>query len=262
MPAKALQLIYSIDEVLRDGHAVTIRAIRSDDKERLAEHFTTLSPDSRYRRFFGLRHGFGPQELDRLTAPDYPLHLALVATIEDQNGDEVIIGDARCVAAPAQPDVTELALSVSDAWQGRGVATILMEHLVRCARSAGLTRLTAEVLASNAPALRFLVGHGFRVAGRASGVCSLVRFVEASAASEDTTSITAIRERAYHIYLARGGQGRDGLRRLAGRGARTEGAPVAKQKERTSILVAFGKRSLRRAAKDKTRSLRAAAALR
>ncbi|HXR25623.1 MAG TPA: GNAT family N-acetyltransferase [Candidatus Binataceae bacterium] len=207
----AKQLTYAIDEVLRDGQAVTIRAIRSDDRERLEAHFMALSPDSRYRRFFGLRHNFGPRELDRLTAPDYPLHLALVATIEDQNGDEVIIGDARCVAAPAQPDVTELALSVSDAWQGRGVATILMEHLVRCARSAGLTRLTAEVLASNAPALRFLVGHGFRVAGRASGVCSLVRFVEKPAASspEDETSIAAIRERAYLLYLARGG--RDGM---------------------------------------------------
>ncbi|SRR5208283_2366897 len=209
MQVNAKQLTYAIDEVLCDGQAVTIRAIRPDDRERLEGHFMALSPDSRYRRFFGLRHNFGPRELDRLTAPDYPLHLALVATIDDQNGDEVIIGDARCVATPAQPDVSELALSVSDAWQGRGVATILLEHLILCARSAGISRVTAEVMASNAPALRFLIGHGFQVAGRASGVCSFVRFAEAPAASEDATSIIAIRERAYQLYLARGG--RDGM---------------------------------------------------
>ena len=211
MPMVSRQLTYAVDEVLRDGQAVIIRAIRPDDHARLGGHFMALSPDSRYRRFFGLRHNFGPRELNRLTAPDYPMHIALVATIDNENGDEVIIGDARCVADPARPEVSELALSVSDAWQGRGVATLLAEHLLRCARSAGVIKLTAEVMASNAPALRFLVGHGFRVAGHASGVCRFVRCVEAPAAnaSEDAASVSAIKERAYQLFLARGG--RDGM---------------------------------------------------
>jgi len=211
MPVNARQLTYLVDEVLRDGEGVTIRAIRRDDNERLADHFLALGADSRYRRFFGLRHGFGPRELDRLTAPDYPLHIALVATIDDENGDEVIVGDARCVAAPDQPQVTELALSVSDSYQGRGVGSLLVQHLLRCARNGEIRKLTAEVLASNTPALRFLVGHGFRVAGRASGICSLVRFVEdISDIVSAGASIGAIRERAYQLYLARGGKdGRD-----------------------------------------------------
>lgn len=201
----------TVDEVLRDGEAVTIRAIRRDDQKRLAGHFLALSPDSRYRRFFGLRHNFGPRELDRLITPEYPLHIALVAAIEDENGEEVIIGDARCVASPARPEVSELALSVSDTWQGRGVAALLIAHLVRWARRAGVRQLTAEVMASNTPALHFLIGQGFRVAGRTAGICSLVRFVEETAAEgrADAAPVSAIRERAYQLYLARGG--RDGM---------------------------------------------------
>ena len=129
MAMNSRQLNYAVNEVLRDGQAVTVRVIRRDDQARLAGHFMALSADSRYRRFFGLRHNFGPRELDRLTTPEYPLHIALVATIDDENGEEVIIGDARCVAAPAQPEVSELALSVSDAWQGRGVAAVLCPKL-------------------------------------------------------------------------------------------------------------------------------------
>jgi GNAT superfamily N-acetyltransferase len=210
MAVNLQQLTYVVDEVLRDGQAVTVRAVRRDDRERLADHFLALSPDSRYRRFFGLRHNLGPCELDRLTSPEYPLHIALVATIDDENSEEVIIGDARCVAAPAQPAVSELALSVSDAWQGRGVAALLIAHLVRCACRAGVRQLTAEVMASNVPALHLLVGRGFRVAGRASGICSLVRFVEETDGDgrADAAPISAIRERAYQRYLARGG--RDG----------------------------------------------------
>jgi GNAT superfamily N-acetyltransferase len=196
---------YSAKVTLRDGRTITIRTIRADDRERLAQHFAALSPDSHYKRFFGLRRNFGPRELERLVTPEYPLHIALVATVVDERGAEAIIGDARCVAAAAQPSVGELALSVNDPWQGRGVATCLAEHIFVRARDAGISKITAEVMASNAAALGFLLSRGFRVVGRASGVCSLARGVETTPSRADDHSI---RERAYQIYLARGG--RDG----------------------------------------------------
>ena len=198
MTAKALRLRYSVDEILSDGDPVTIRAIRRDDRQRLAEHFSSLSQDSRYRRFFGLRHGFGPDELNRLTAPDYPSHIALVATVENENGDEIIIGDGRGVAVLDHPGVAELALSVSDSYQGRGVGSLLLRHLLRCARAAGFNKLASDVLASNTPAMRFLVRHGFRTVERAAGICSFVRFVddESEGASGGEPATAALRKRA------------------------------------------------------------------
>ena len=195
------QLSYSANVTLRDGRTIAIRTIRADDRERLAQHFGGLSPDSHYRRFFGLRRNFGPRELDRLVTPEYPLHIALVATVVDEHGAEAIIGDARCVAASAQPSVAELALSVSDPWQDRGVATCLTEHIIVCARDAGISQIIAEVMASNATALGFLLSRGFRVVGRASGVCSLARGVKTGPCEADDRSI---RERAHEIYLPRG----------------------------------------------------------
>jgi GNAT superfamily N-acetyltransferase len=211
MSINTLELRYSADEILSDGDTVTIRAIRPDDGEPLAEHFSSLSEDSRYRRFFGLRHGFGPDELERLTAPDYPSHIALVATIENENGDKIIIGDGRGVAVPDQPGVAELALSVSDSYQGRGVGSILLRHLLHCARAAGFNKLASDVLASNTPAMRFLVRHRFRTVERAAGICSFVRLVddESEGASDAEPATTAIRKRAHELYLERGrGEGR------------------------------------------------------
>jgi hypothetical protein len=58
---------YSANAILRDGTPVCIRAIRPDDKERLAGHFDRLSSDSGYHRFFGFRNAFTPRELSYFT---------------------------------------------------------------------------------------------------------------------------------------------------------------------------------------------------
>ncbi|MGH7837164.1 MAG: GNAT family N-acetyltransferase, partial [Candidatus Binataceae bacterium] len=127
---------YSRIRTLRDGTSVTIRSVRRGDAELLARHFAMLSADSSYRRFFGLRHAIGPHELDRLTAPDYPHHIALVAVVTDAGGAPLIAGDARCVATD-QAGEAELAMSVLDAYQGLGVGSLLVRHLSRCAQRAG-----------------------------------------------------------------------------------------------------------------------------
>jgi GNAT superfamily N-acetyltransferase len=202
---KRQSIDYSVNEILRDGKSIVIRTIRRDDRERLGEHFASLSPDSRYRRFFGLRHNFGPRELDRLVSVEYPLHLALIATVRNEHGDEVIIGDSRCVADPNTPHVSEMALSVSDAWQGRGVATALFAQLEKLAAQAGVRRLTADVMVSNIPAVHFLLAQAFRVTGRAAGILGLTRSVgEPIQRDQSDTRAAAIRERAYQLYLARG----------------------------------------------------------
>jgi GNAT superfamily N-acetyltransferase len=164
---------YSCRKILRGGQAVTIRSIHPGDQVRLARHFELLSADSSYRRFFGLRHAIAPHELDRLTTLDYPNHIALVATI-GEGRHEQIIGDARFVPTD-QPKEAELAMSVLDDWQGRGIGSLLIRELSRWAREAGIERLTTDVMAANAPALRMLVRAGFTSVGRADGISSFAR---------------------------------------------------------------------------------------
>jgi len=164
---------YGREGFLRDGTSVTVRSIRPEDHELLARHFDLLSPDSRYRRFFGLRHAIGAHELDRLTAPEYPHHIALIAVVKDSAGEPLIVGDARCIATD-HPGEAELAMSVLDNYQGLGVGSLLVLHLSRCARQAGFERMTTETLASNAPALRMLVRGGFTSTARADGICTFV----------------------------------------------------------------------------------------
>jgi GNAT superfamily N-acetyltransferase len=169
---------YSAQTILRDGTRISIRAIRSDDKERLAAHFDRLSSESRYRRFFGFRKTPTPDELSRFTEPDFVSHVALVATIEQGAGLQGIVGDGRYVVGPDRLQTAELALSVVDAYQRRGIGTLLLEHLIPLARQAGVRRLEAEVLASNPRALRFLIRRGFKPRATCGGVCELSLSIE------------------------------------------------------------------------------------
>jgi ribosomal protein S18 acetylase RimI-like enzyme len=90
---------------------------------------------------------------------DFKNHVALVALAEE-NGRKVIVGGGRYIVF--EPGRAEMAFVVVDAWQGRGVGSILMRHLVKIASDAGLQELTAEVLPENAAMLKVFVKFGFR----------------------------------------------------------------------------------------------------
>jgi ribosomal protein S18 acetylase RimI-like enzyme len=176
---------------LRDGTPVVIRSIRRDDAGLLAAHFAALSAEASYRRFFGLRHAIASHELDRLTAPEYPHHIALIAIVTDTTGAPVIVGDARAVATDHSGEA-ELAISVLDAYQGLGVGSILVRHLSRCAREAGFDRVTTDTLASNAPAIRMLVRSGFTSIARSDGILTFVHTLAPDTMAEPRDSAGAI----------------------------------------------------------------------
>src|SRR5215467_11762351 len=135
---------YSAEEILRDGGSIHVRAIRPDDRERLLRHFKELSEDSRYHRFFGVKRSLTEADLNRLTQLDFVNHVGLVATLR-QAGEERFIGDARYVRGD-DPAHAEVAFAVVDDHQGRGIATLLLEHLSRIARVAGILEFEADVL--------------------------------------------------------------------------------------------------------------------
>jgi ribosomal protein S18 acetylase RimI-like enzyme len=164
---------YSTQTMLRDGTLVCLRAIGPDDKERLAAHFEQLSAQSRYSRFLGFRTAFTPRELSSLTELDFVRHVGLVATLGEGAGVESVVGDGRYAAVSERRSAAELALSVVDAYQRRGLGTLLLEDLIRLARHAGVRRLEADVLGSNWRALRFFRRRGFKPLGISSGVCRM-----------------------------------------------------------------------------------------
>jgi nucleotide-binding universal stress UspA family protein/RimJ/RimL family protein N-acetyltransferase len=136
---------------LADGSRVHVRPIRPEDREALVAAFERLSAESRYRRFFAPVARLRERELDYLTIVDHHDHEALVAF--DEAAGEAI-GVARFVRT--EPTVAEPAIVVADDWQGRGLASHLLDALVDRARDEGVERFVAPVLADNTAAIRLL----------------------------------------------------------------------------------------------------------
>jgi RimJ/RimL family protein N-acetyltransferase len=133
---------------LKDGSAVEVRPISAVDRELLTAGFERLSPESRYRRFFSPVSRLSDRQLDYLTDVDHHDHEALVALAEE-TGDAVAV--ARYVRT--RPGVAEPAIVVADDWQGRGLATQLLDALADRAREEGVECFVAPVLAENRAAI-------------------------------------------------------------------------------------------------------------
>ena len=151
----------SLIRELADGTIIEMRPIEAGDREILRQAFEALSPESRYRRFFGPMPELSERDLTYLTQVDHHDHEALVGF---ERGSGQAIAVARFVRTG--PDVAEPAIVVADGWQGRGVGTALLEALVDRALAEGVHRFDAPVLASNAAAIRTLERLGRTVAHR------------------------------------------------------------------------------------------------
>src|SRR5262245_22371092 len=155
---------YSVEEILRDGASIHIRAIRPDDRERLANHFQRLSARAIRFRFMGAKRHLSDTELDYFTRPDFVRHVALVATLRE-GGSERIIGVGRYVTGDGLGATAEIAFAVADEHQGRGIGTLLLEHLLRIAREHGITEFRADVLGDNTRMLEVFQHIGLHVRG-------------------------------------------------------------------------------------------------
>ena len=142
---------YTMAETLKDGRAVTVRAIRPDDRRRLGEAFAKLEPGSVYTRFFSHRGQPSDEELRAATEVDFESTVALVVTVPDGEGDETIIGAGRYLlnGSPGTGSGAEVAFTVEEDFHGQGIAGLLFRHLALIARQQGVPELTAEVLPTN-----------------------------------------------------------------------------------------------------------------
>ena len=144
---------------LRDGREVTVRTIRAEDADRLQTAIRALSPESRYTRFFSPLRELPPELLHRATHPDTKGELQLVAVAGSGLEEEIIAG-ARYGATTTDGDC-EFAVAVVDEWHGQGLARLLLETLMREARTRGFARMEGHILATNVPMLRLAKRLGF-----------------------------------------------------------------------------------------------------
>jgi acyl-CoA synthetase (NDP forming)/GNAT superfamily N-acetyltransferase len=146
---------WEADVAVSDGGVVHIRPIRPDDRERLATLHSRLSERTVYLRYFAPRPELSERDLDRLTVVDHRDRVALVALL----GDEMI-AVGRYDRIDGGRDA-EVAFVVDDAQQGRGIGSLLLEHLAAAARERGVQRFVAEVLADNARMVRIFRDAGY-----------------------------------------------------------------------------------------------------
>jgi len=152
---------YPAVETLRDGRSVTIRALKPEDRSAMLSAVGRVSAESLYRRFFGPKRGFTEKETDFFVNVDFVNQVALVAVI-DGSDENTIIGGGRYIVT--QPETAELAFAIVDEYQGQGVGTALLRHLVLIARDSGLQHLVAEVLPENVAMLTLFRKFGFSTA--------------------------------------------------------------------------------------------------
>ncbi|MBX3232569.1 MAG: GNAT family N-acetyltransferase [Labilithrix sp.] len=137
--------------VLDDGTEVTLRHIRPDDADELRRGFHRLSRASRYRRFQGVLNDLSGSMVHYLTHVDGRDHVAIVATRAADDGREIGLGVARFVRSTEDPTVAEVALTVVDEVQRRGLGRILAVAIARAARERGIHRLQGPILRDNVP---------------------------------------------------------------------------------------------------------------
>ncbi|MEV4760222.1 GNAT family N-acetyltransferase [Micromonospora sp. NPDC049559] len=159
----------SADVLLSDGTTVQLRPIRPADAPAIVAMHARFSERTRYLRYFSPYPRIPERDLRRFVTVDHRDREAFVAVAADR-----ILAVGRYERlGPGAPEA-EVAFVVEDAHQGRGIGSVLLEHLAAAARQEGIDRFVAEVLPANAAMLRVFADFGYRVQRRyADGVVHL-----------------------------------------------------------------------------------------
>jgi acyl-CoA synthetase (NDP forming)/RimJ/RimL family protein N-acetyltransferase len=147
---------WEADVVLRDGGTAHLRPIVPDDADALQRFHVSQSPESIYLRFFAPMPRLSAGDLHRFTHVDQVDRVAFICTV----GDE-IVGVGRYDRV--EPTIAEVAFNISDAHHGRGLGSVLLEHLAAAARENGVHRFVADVLPQNRKMISVFRDAGYEV---------------------------------------------------------------------------------------------------
>jgi GNAT superfamily N-acetyltransferase len=140
--------VETLRECELDGKPITIRPINIQDMKLEYDFIDRLSPETKHYRFFGAINNVSEKMLKTLCDVDGKNSMAFVAT-EQINSEEVEIGVCHYVLT-GKPDTYELALTMSDKWQNKGLGKLLLDRLISYAKSHGVKWLYSAELADNA----------------------------------------------------------------------------------------------------------------
>jgi acetyltransferase len=159
---------------LADGRAVTIRPIVPEDEAAERRFFERLSGETRRLRFMRFVRSLNVELVHTFTHVDYDRHMAFVCEAAPE-GAPTIVGEARYAANP-NGESCEFSIVIDDDWHKTGIAGLLMNALMRYARTSGFKTMEGIVLRDNRTMAKFVRGLGFEVAPMAEEP-SLLRVV-------------------------------------------------------------------------------------
>ncbi len=165
---------------LRDGAEITLRPIRPEDAEMEQAFVKSLSEDTRYFRFMDALRELPRSLLVRFTQLDYQREMAIIALAGTGDAEQQV-AVARYTTNP-DGESCEFAVVIADAWQGKGLGTILMRYLMQIAGSRGLKIMEGEVLGTNPNMLHLMASLGF--ASKTSPEDPAIRLVSATLSPE------------------------------------------------------------------------------
>lgn len=161
---------WEADVVLRDGATAHLRPVVPTDRDALEKMYAGQSERTIYLRFFAPKPHLSEKELVRFTTVDHQQRVALVLML----GEEML-GIGRFDRIQDQQEA-EVAFMISDAHQGRGIGSILLEHLAAAAKELGITRFAAEVLPQNRAMLNVFIDTGYEVSRTFDDGFVIIRF--------------------------------------------------------------------------------------
>src|SRR3954453_21160168 len=179
---------WEADVVAADGGTVHLRPIRPDDADALGAFHAGVWQRTRYLRYFSAYPRIPERDLYRFPHVDHRDRVAFVAVLGG-----AIIAVGRYERHPGT-DEAEVAFVVADKHQGRGIGSVLLEHLAAAAREVGLRRFIAIVLAENSAMIRVFRDAGYETTRH-------IEYGEVNLEFDvDETAVTAsvMRERELH----------------------------------------------------------------
>ena len=180
---------WEADVVLADGGVAHVRPATRADADQIRAMHGRVSARSLYLRYFSAVKQVSDDQVAVFTDVDHDTAIGLVVEL---GGEIIAAGTAHRNTSSGDPDSAEVAFLVEDSQQGRGLGSILLEHLAAAAQERGIRRFTAEVLGENAQMVRVFIDAGYSVHREYdSGIIDLVFGI---APTDKSRAVTLSRE--------------------------------------------------------------------
>jgi acetyltransferase len=171
-------VIRAVRARLKDGTAAMVRPVRKDDARHADAFFGWLSNETKYLRFMYPVKELTPEIVANALKQEGLRRVALVVEpVEHGEGDLApAVGIGR-YAPTEDPEVCEVAVTVADPWQGRGVGRVVLERLLVLARRAGYKAMSATAFSTNHKMIGLARAYGFSVHSEPGGITTMHRLL-------------------------------------------------------------------------------------